>query len=135
MFCFHIKCFFKLGPCSESPSGKNKTFPAAQEAGRDQPYDVWVPELGCVKTLCYVKPPHKSESDTSLQIQALQHVGSRSSILFKKAYTSIPKNHKLFHMPHISNVLEKNQFTDKEDSQTKKDNSKKKKCRLYTSGD
>lgn len=59
-----------------------------------------------------------------------------AQVLFKNPCTSIRKNHKRFHMPHISNVLKKNWFIDNEDSWTKTDNSKKKKIfRLYTSGD
>lgn len=58
-----------------------------------------------------------------------------AQVLFKIEYASIPKNDKLFGMPHISNVLEKNGFVDSEDTWTMKDNSKKRRFRFYTSRD
>lgn len=85
-----------------------------------------MPEFGCVSALCYIKPPHKCEFDAFYKFSTCSMWIREAQVLFKIKYAPIPKNYKLFGMPHISNVLEKNRFVDSEDTWTMKDNSKKK---------
>ena len=104
MFCFHINCSFKLGPCFEPPCRKNMPWLHRKQEGTSL---MMFGHLNLAVWMLSVT------SNLLLNVNFMRLYKFRPCSMWiweaqvSFAYASIPKNTKLFGMPCISNVLEK----------------------------